>query len=107
MSFFVKHSSAAVGEETRRTGREPNQTYSIGPYWLASLANAKSFVKGFLEEIEMAKNGQRKSRAWWESFAYLEQTFCENVQEEKGQNIVVQWDFHKICKHRGYGIGLV
>lgn len=37
-SFFVKHSSAADGEETRTTGRKPNRRERIGP-WVSERAD--------------------------------------------------------------------
>ena len=42
-------------------------------------------MKGFLEEIEMANNGQGNTRAWWESFAYFDQMFSKNIQEERAK----------------------
>lgn len=38
MSFLVKHSSAAEGEETKRTRRDPKRRRRIGPYLAEILA---------------------------------------------------------------------
>jgi hypothetical protein len=46
---------------------------------------SKRLMKGFLEEIEMANNGQGNTRAWWESFAYFDQMFSKNIQEERAK----------------------
>jgi hypothetical protein len=51
-------------------------------------------VEGFLKEIEVADDGQRKSRAWWKSFSCLDQMLRKEIQEEKEQKVVVEWDFH-------------
>ena len=40
MSFLVKHSSTAEGEETTRIDREPNLRDKIGPYFNDSVSSA-------------------------------------------------------------------
>lgn len=47
MSFLVKHSSAAEGEDTRMTGREPNLMYTTGPYLPDNFASV--LCRGFLK----------------------------------------------------------
>lgn len=54
---------------------------------------SKGAMEGPFDEMEMAYNGKRKSRAWWESFV-LVQSFGKKVQEEEEYNVVEDRGFH-------------
>ncbi|OWM70815.1 hypothetical protein CDL15_Pgr014488 [Punica granatum] len=58
MSFLVRHSSAAAGEETTRTRREPNWRRTTGP-WRREMAvgdGGEGEVEGLLEEVKVAED---------------------------------------------------
>lgn len=50
----------------------------------------KCSVEGFLEEVEMAYDGEGESRAWWESFAKFLQIVLEEKKDDEEQNVIVE-----------------
>lgn len=47
-------------------------------------------MEGFLDEVEMAYDGQRETRAWWESFVIFLQIVFEEKENGEEQNVVVE-----------------